>query len=125
MAGFSRPAYEASELARLIDPKVVAVVGASGTPGSFGERTLSNMAQFSGEVFAINPKYRTLLDRPCIPSLADLPRSPDCVVLCVARQMVPGLVREMGAVGGGGAGDEAGGGQGQTLVAAPTGADAE
>ena len=97
-----RPLYSAADLTRLINPGVVAVVGASETRGSFGERTLSNMSGFSGKVFAINPKYQTLLGRPCVPSLADMPESPDCVVLCVARPMVEGMIESAAAVKAGG-----------------------
>jgi acetyltransferase len=98
-----RELYSHSELVRLIDPKVVAVVGASETPGSFGQRTLANMSEFAGKVYAVNPKYRNLFDRPCVPSLGDLPEAPDCVILCVARPMVEGMVKAAGAVGAGGA----------------------
>ncbi len=98
----ARRLYHHDDLHRLINPKVVAVVGASETRGSFGERTLSNMAGFTGKVFAINPKYQNLLGRPCVPSLADMPESPDCVVLCVARPMVEGMIEAAAAVKAGG-----------------------
>jgi acetyltransferase len=102
MTPSTRPLYSATDLERLINPKVVAVVGASETRGSFGERTLSNMAAFTGTVFAINPKYQTLLGRPCVPSLAEMPESPDCVVLCVARPMVEGMIEAAAAARAGG-----------------------
>ena len=102
MTHSTRALYNAADLRRLINPGVVAVVGASETRGSFGERTLSNMAAFTGKVFAINPKYQTLLGRPCVPSLADMPESPDCVVLCVARPMVEGMIESAAAVKAGG-----------------------
>lgn len=102
MTNSTRSLYSAADLTRLINPGVVAVVGASETRGSFGERTLSNMSGFSGKVFAINPKYQTLLGRPCVPSLADMPESPDCVVLCVARPMVEGMIEGAAAVKAGG-----------------------
>jgi acyl-CoA synthetase (NDP forming) len=102
MTSSTRPLYNAADLKRLINPAIVAVVGASETRGSFGERTLSNMSAFTGKVFAINPKYQTLLGRPCVPSLADMPESPDCVVLCVARPMVEGMIENAAAVKAGG-----------------------
>jgi acetate---CoA ligase (ADP-forming) len=102
MTNATRPLYSATDLARLVNPCVVAVVGASETRGSFGERTLSNMSAFTGRVFAINPKYHTLLGRPCVPSLAEMPESPDCVVLCVARPMVEGMIESAAAVKAGG-----------------------
>jgi acetyltransferase len=99
----ARELYGAAELERLINPGVVAVVGASDAAGSFGQRTLANMADFSGDVIAINPKYRSLMGRPCVPSLADMSRSPDCVVVCTARGSVQGIIEAAGAVGAGGA----------------------
>ena len=60
----ARALYHRHDLRRLIDPQIVAIVGASETRGSFGERTLSNMSAFTGKVYAINPKYQTLLGRP-------------------------------------------------------------
>jgi acyl-CoA synthetase (NDP forming) len=98
----ARALYHHDDLRRLIDPKIVAVVGASETRGSFGERTLSNMSAFTGKVFAINPKYQSLLGRPCVPSLAEMPERPDCVVLCVARIMVESMIESAAAAGAGG-----------------------
>ncbi len=103
MPNGTRAPYVAAELERLIEPQIVAIVGASNTPGSFGQRTLANMANFTGEVFGINPKHRTLMGRSCVPSLLDLPRSPDCVILCTARPSVRGMMEAAGAVGAGGA----------------------
>jgi acyl-CoA synthetase (NDP forming) len=98
----ARALYHGDDLRRLIDPKTVAVVGASETRGSFGERTLSNLSAFTGKVYAINPKYQSLLGRPCVPTLADLPERPDCVVLCVARPMVEGMIESAAAAKAGG-----------------------
>lgn len=98
----ARALYHRDDLRRLIDPAVVAIVGASETRGSFGERTLSNMSAFTGKVYAINPKYPDLLGRPCVPSLIDMPESPDCVVLCVARPMVEDMIESAAAVKAGG-----------------------
>jgi len=103
VATTARALYHHKDLARLINPRIVAVVGASETRGSFGERTLSNLSAFTGKVYAINPKYQNLLGRPCVPSLADMPESPDCVVLCVARPMVEGMIESAAAVEAGGA----------------------
>lgn len=98
----TRTVYHHDDLHRLINPEIVAVVGASETSGSFGERTLSNMSDFTGKVYAINPKYRSLLGRPCVPSLSELPERPDCVVLCVARPMVEAMIEQAAAVSAGG-----------------------
>jgi acyl-CoA synthetase (NDP forming) len=97
-----RNLYRAVDMQRLIDPKVIAVVGASETPGSPGHSTMANLAGFSGKVFAVNPKYTQVQGRPCVPTLMDLPESPDCVALCVARPLVEESVRLATSIGAGG-----------------------
>src|SRR6202051_931811 len=102
MTHSTRALYGADDLNRLINPGTVAIVGASETRGSFGERTLSNMAAFTGKGFAINPKDQTLLGRPCVPSLAEIPERPECVVLCWARPMVESMIEAAAVVKAGG-----------------------
>ncbi len=98
-----RPAYTRAELARLIAPRSIALVGASPRAGSFGMRTLENLAQYEGEVFLVNAKYERIGERPCHPSLSALPASPDCVVLVVPREGVEQALGEAASVGAGGA----------------------
>ena len=98
-----RNVYGAADLHRLVDPKVVAVVGASEQPGSFGQRTMANLGGFTGRIYGVNPKYREVAGRPCVPSLRELPEAPDCIALCIARPLVEAAVRDAIAIGAGGA----------------------
>lgn len=98
-----RAAYTRAELERLVAPRSIAVVGASPRAGSFGVRTLENLAQFAGEVFPVNAKYEMIGERRCYASLASLPRSPDCVVLAVPREGVEAALEEAAAAGAGSA----------------------
>lgn len=84
--------YSRAQLARLLAPSSIAVVGASPRAGSFGLRTLENLAHFRGEVFAVNAKYDAVGGFPCFASIADLPKTPDCVVLVVPREAVEASV---------------------------------
>jgi acyl-CoA synthetase (NDP forming) len=97
-----RAAYTRAELERLIAPRSIAVVGASPRAGAFGMRTLENLAGFQGEVFPVNAKYEAIGERRCYPSLAALPRSPDCVVVVVPRDGVEGALEEAAAARAGG-----------------------
>lgn len=99
----ARALYRGSDLRRLIDPQTIAVVGASETAGSFGHRTLVNLANFKGKVFGVNPKYDRTVGFQCVPSLADLPEAPDCVVMCVSQALVEPTLEEAIAIGTGGA----------------------
>ena len=98
----SRSVYRHADLRRLVDPRVVAVVGASETRGSFGQRTLANLSGFGGRVFGVNPKYTKVEGFPCVASLAALPEAPDCVVLCVAGAMVEEALEAAIGAGAGG-----------------------
>ena len=63
------------DLARLLRPASIAVVGASERPGSYGGETLLNLRAigFPGEVWGVNPGRDVAHGAPCFPSLADLP----------------------------------------------------
>jgi acyl-CoA synthetase (NDP forming) len=98
-----RGVYRHGELARLIHPGRVAILGASARAGAFGERTLSNLARFTGAVDLINPRYESLSGRSCYPSISALPQVPDCVVICVPFDAVEGALAECVAAGVGGA----------------------
>src|SRR5258705_441091 len=69
----------------LLDPKAVAVVGASQRRGR-GTNVVANLRDcgFAGEIFAVNPRYQDVLGYKCFPSVSDLPASVHCLVAAVA-----------------------------------------
>jgi acetyltransferase len=69
----------------LLDPKAIAVVGASQRPGR-GTNVIANLRDcgFAGEIFAVNPRYDDVLGYRCFPSVSDLPAAVDCLVVAVA-----------------------------------------
>ena len=97
LAPDSRAAYTRAELARLIAPRSVAIVGASPRAGSFGMRTLENLVHYGGAVYPVNAKYERIGERACYASLAALPQPPDCVVLVVPREGVEAALQEAAA----------------------------
>jgi len=97
-----RGLYGRAELERLINPRAIAVAGASATAGSFGHRTAANLATFRGNVYLINPRYEQIEGKPCYPSLKALPVVPDCVISALPRDAVEPLVEEAAALGVGG-----------------------
>ena len=97
LAPDSRAAYTRAELARLIAPRSVAIVGASPRAGSFGMRTLENLAHYGGAIYPVNAKYPRIGERACYASLAALPQPPDCVVLVVPREGVEAALEEAAA----------------------------
>jgi acetate---CoA ligase (ADP-forming) len=89
-----RPVYRHVELDRVLNPQHVCIVGASPKAGSFGERVLTNLAGFGGNIYLVNSKYDKIGDRRCYPSIASLPENPDCVAVVAPRDAVEDIVRE-------------------------------
>ena len=98
----NRSLYTRAELDRLIAPRSIAIVGASPRAGSFGLRTLENLAHFRGAIWPVNAKYQEIGAHACYPSLAALPGKPDLVALVVPREGVEAALREAAAAGAGG-----------------------
>lgn len=94
-----------AELARLLRPRSVAVVGATDRAGSYAAQALINLDAngFPGEVWGVNPGRTEVLGRPCVPSLAELPAAVDAVIVAIPAAGVPEVIEQAGARGCGGA----------------------
>jgi acetate---CoA ligase (ADP-forming) len=92
-------------LARLLRPRSVAVVGASERDDSYAGETLLNLraAGFEGHVWGVNPNRVEAHGFPCFASLSALPEVPDAVVVGIPAAGVADVVEEAGALGCGGA----------------------
>ncbi len=74
----------------MLEPRRVAVVGASARPGSFGERLVSEVGRSPAplEVHLVNPRYDTIGGRPCVASLEAIEGPVDLVLLGVSDDAV-------------------------------------
>ena len=86
--------YRHAELHRMLNPRTIAVIGASQREGSFGGNVLKNLVHFDGQVFPINPRYENIGGLACYPSIKALPVKADCVVIAAAREAVEDLLLE-------------------------------
>ncbi|MCD2194643.1 acetate--CoA ligase family protein [Actinomycetospora endophytica] len=86
---------------RVLHPRSVALVGASGREGHPMARPLAWLRDrgFAGVVAPVNPKYPSLGGLPCHPSLADVPGPVDLVLALVPAARAVDTVEEAGAVG--------------------------
>jgi acetyltransferase len=75
-------------------PKSIAVIGATKTPKSVGNTLMHNLVagHFRGKIYPINPKYETLFDLPCYPSLEAVPEEVELVVIITPAKTVPALI---------------------------------
>ncbi|MBV9239853.1 MAG: CoA-binding protein, partial [Xanthobacteraceae bacterium] len=72
-------------LRALFEPRSVAVIGASRTPGKLGYAVVANLisAGFPGLIYPINPAGGEIAGRACLRAIAELPDEVDCAMLVV------------------------------------------
>ncbi len=88
-------------LEALLNPRRVAVVGATPREGAAGRRIIEHAAgpRFTGTVVAINPGHDEVLGRPCHASLKDVPETPHCAIMAVSDSSVAAAMEDAAAAG--------------------------
>ncbi len=82
-------------------PGSIALVGASGKPGSVGGLLLANLlaSGFTGPVYPVNPRHQVIQGMICYPDLPSCPGPPDLALVAVPAPVVAGVVGQAGALG--------------------------
>lgn len=85
----------------LFAPAIVAIVGASGTPGKPAARPVEYLRRhrWAGQLFAVNPARQTVLGERAWPSVTSLPVVPDHVLVLTAADAAIETVRECAVLG--------------------------
>ena len=86
----------AKSLLPIFIPRSVAVVGASRTPGSIGNRLFRNLfrADFAGVVYPVNPTAETVNSVRAYPTVLDVPDPIDLAVIVVPAKHVKQVIEE-------------------------------
>ena len=84
---------------RLLKPRSIAFIG--GRDATIAVREARRRG-FAGQMWAVNPKRSDLEGVPCVPSIADLPETPDAVYLAIPASGVVATLRELAAMDVGG-----------------------
>jgi len=81
---------------KFFNPKSVAIIGASHTPGKIGYSILENFVSggYKGEVYPVNPDTTPILNKKVYPSLKQIPEKIDLVVIAVPAAFVPKVLKE-------------------------------
>src|SRR3954453_9803416 len=90
-----------SRLKAALDPRSVAIIGASENPNKVGGRPVHYLEKFGfkGKIFPINPSRKEIQGHKCYPGLADLPEAPEMVIVAVAGDNAIGAVEDCAARG--------------------------
>ncbi|MDB5921722.1 MAG: CoA-binding protein, partial [Betaproteobacteria bacterium] len=88
-------------LDRILNPRVVAVVGASNDPEKRGYRAIKTLLadEYRGEIVPINPKEKKILGLDCYARLQDAPHEIDLALICTPASSAPDVVRQCGEKG--------------------------
>jgi acetyl coenzyme A synthetase (ADP forming)-like protein len=86
---------------RLMNPRSVAVIGASDQAGKIGNSVMKNLINggYAGEIHPINPKAAEIMGRTAYKSVTDVPGDVDVAVFAVPAKFVPAALTECGKKG--------------------------
>ncbi|MDJ1136043.1 acetate--CoA ligase family protein [Streptomyces iconiensis] len=90
-----------TSMRRLMEPRSVAVIGASNEEGKIGHSVMRNLVDggFTGGIHPVNPKARRVLDRTAYASVLDVPGEVDVAVFAIPARLVPAALEEVGRKG--------------------------
>lgn len=89
----------AASVRTLLNPRSVALVGASRQEGALGRTILDNLGEFKGQVYAVNPNASTIGGRPCYARMGDVPGPVDLAVIAVPAPHVEAALADCAAAG--------------------------
>ncbi|MFF4761670.1 acetate--CoA ligase family protein [Streptomyces sp. NPDC001292] len=86
-------------MTRLMQPRSVAVIGASSEAGKIGNSVMRNLIDggFSGDIHPVNPKADEIEGRKAHASVLDIPGEVDVAVFAIPAKFVPAALEEVGA----------------------------
>ncbi|MBN1659458.1 MAG: acetate--CoA ligase [Anaerolineae bacterium] len=83
------------------EPRAVAVIGASRTPGKLGHAVLHNVVEhgYHGAIYPVNPKADAIMGLRCYPNVRDVPGGVDLAVIVVPSKYVTDALVDCGEKG--------------------------
>ncbi|MEZ7003033.1 acetate--CoA ligase family protein [Streptomyces sp. AD55] len=88
-----------SAMTRLMQPRSVAVIGASSESGKIGNSVMRNLIDggFAGDIHPVNPKADEIEGLKAHASVLDVPGEVDVAVFAIPAKFVPAALEEVGA----------------------------
>ncbi|MGH8619322.1 MAG: acetate--CoA ligase family protein [Burkholderiales bacterium] len=88
-------------LTPILNPRAVAVLGASENTGKFGGRVMNFLLRhgFQGRVVPVNPGQSAVFGVPAVPNVAASPEKIDVALVALPVDILPGVIEECGRAG--------------------------
>ena len=80
-------------------PSSIALVGASETPGSVGQKLMANLRPFRGSLYPVHPTKTTVSGINSFPTITAIGQKIDLAVIITPARSVPEIVRECSEAG--------------------------
>ncbi len=90
-----------SAMQRIMNPRAVAVIGASDGEGKIGNSVMKNIINggYAGELYPINPRADEILGKKCFKSVNDIPGDVDVAIFAVPAKFCAAAMTEVGEKG--------------------------
>lgn len=87
-----------SDISFFFNPKSIAIIGSSPTPGKISYVILESLRKigFQGDIYPVNPKYKSIDDLKCYGSVSEIGKSIDIAVIAVPAAFVLDALRDAG-----------------------------
>jgi len=92
----AQPTSPFVDVRRILEPRSIAVIGASEQPGNLGGETVRRLLKFKypGRVSPISRTALTVAGLPCFASISELPEAPDLAILAIPAVGLMPAIRE-------------------------------
>ena len=89
------------DLTRFLNPRAIAIVGASNDLSRIGGQPIRLLTEYGygGRVYPVNPKYQEIKGLACYASVSAVPKPCDVALIALAAPQVPGVIEECGRAG--------------------------
>ncbi|HYC44715.1 MAG TPA: acetate--CoA ligase family protein [Burkholderiales bacterium] len=90
-----------TDLERFFNPRAIAIIGASQDFGTISGQPLKHLTShgYKGKLYPVNPRYTDVGGIKCYPSLAEVPDTPELVLILVNAARVADMLEQCGAKG--------------------------
>ncbi len=90
-----------SAIQKLMEPRSIAVIGASTDPKKTAGRPIAYLQKhhFKGKIYPINPRVEEIAGLKCYPDIESLPETPDVAIVMVGTDKTLVAVKKLAAIG--------------------------
>lgn len=101
MSAVLKSSAAAPDLSRLLNPRGVAIIGASTDLSRIGGQPIKLLTEYGykGHVYPVNPKYTEVKGLTCYPDVCAVPKPCDIALIAVSGALVPGAIEQCGKAG--------------------------